>query len=173
MGRKLGELQVSSHLAALIDDNFLRGLTRPGAQALNLKIRKQIDKRDGISQQRNFECCGSGRFIPDPHFLHPGSRIRIKEFKYFNPKKFFLSYRKYDPACSSRIRILIFYPSRITDPGVKKAPDPGSGSATAPTQKTSNIFLLLLIPYLFYHLHPLHDGAENNVLPVQPLRLSN
>ncbi len=26
----------------------------------------------------------------------------------------------------SRIRILIFYPSRIPDPGVKKAPDPGS-----------------------------------------------
>ncbi len=28
------------------------------------------------------------------------------------------------------IRILIFYPSRIPDPGVKKAPDPGPGSAT-------------------------------------------
>jgi hypothetical protein len=26
----------------------------------------------------------------------------------------------------SRIRILTFYPSRIPDPGVKKAPDPGS-----------------------------------------------
>ncbi len=36
----------------------------------------------------------------------------------------FLSSRKYDPGCSSRIRILIFYPSRIPDPGVKKAPDP-------------------------------------------------
>jgi hypothetical protein len=30
----------------------------------------------------------------------------------------------------SRIRMLTFYPSRIPDPGVKKAPDPGSGSAT-------------------------------------------
>ncbi len=29
------------------------------------------------------------------------------------------------PRSGSRIRILIFYPSRITDPGVKKAPDPG------------------------------------------------
>ncbi len=37
---------------------------------------------------------------------------------------------KYDPGCSSRIRILIFYPSRILDPGVKKAPGPGSRSAT-------------------------------------------
>jgi hypothetical protein len=27
-------------------------------------------------------------------------------------------------------RIRIFFPSRIPDPGVKKAPDPGSGSAT-------------------------------------------
>jgi hypothetical protein len=32
----------------------------------------------------------------------------------------------------SQIRMLTFYPSRIPDPGVKKAPDPGSGSATLP-----------------------------------------
>ncbi len=59
-------------------------------------------------------------------FFHPGSRIRIKEFKYFNPKQWFLSSRKYDPGCSSRIRIPDpdFLP--IPDPGVKKAPDPGS-----------------------------------------------
>ncbi len=38
----------------------------------------------------------------------------------------FLSSRKYNPGCSSWIRILIFYPSRIRDPGFKKAriPDP-------------------------------------------------
>jgi hypothetical protein len=35
---------------------------------------------------------GSGMFIPDPTFfhpnsLHPGYRILITEFKYFNPKK--------------------------------------------------------------------------------------
>jgi hypothetical protein len=65
--------------------------------------------------------------IPDPRseFFHPGSRIRIKEFKYFNPK-WFLTSRKYDPSCSSRIRILTFYLSRIPDPGAQKAPDPGS-----------------------------------------------
>jgi hypothetical protein len=45
--------------------------------------------------------------IPDP-----GARIRIKEFKYFNPNP--------DPDAD-------FHPgSRIPDPGVKKAPDPGS-----------------------------------------------
>jgi hypothetical protein len=66
--------------------------------------------------------------IPDPTFFHPGSeffpsRIRIKEFKYFNPKKWFLSSRKYDPGCSSRIPDPDpdFLP--IRDPGVKKAPD--------------------------------------------------
>jgi hypothetical protein len=50
--------------------------------------------------------------------------------EYFNTKKWFLSSRKCDPGWSSRIRILTFYPFRIPDPGVKKAPDPGSGSAT-------------------------------------------
>ncbi len=59
--------------------------------------------------------------IPDPNFFHPGSRIRIKEFTYFNPNKWFLSFRKYDSGCSYRIRILTFYPSRIPGPGVKKA----------------------------------------------------
>jgi hypothetical protein len=37
--------------------------------------------------------------------------------------------RKYDPDCSYRIRIL-FFPIPDLDPGVKKAPDPGSRSAT-------------------------------------------
>jgi hypothetical protein len=35
----------------------------------------------------------------------------LKEFKYFNPKKakkWFLSSKKYDPGCSSRIRMLTF-----------------------------------------------------------------
>ncbi len=47
-----------------------------------------------------------GSRIPDPNCLHPGSWILIKEFKYFNPKKgkkLFLSSKKYDPGCSSRI----------------------------------------------------------------------
>ncbi len=45
--------------------------------------------------------------IPDPH----------KRIKYFNPKKLFLSSRKYDPGCSSRIRFLIFL--TIPDPGCR------------------------------------------------------
>jgi hypothetical protein len=52
---------------------------------------------------------------PDPNFIHPETRIRIKEFKY-----------------SCRIRIPDPEPDflPIPDPGVRKAPDPGSGSAT-------------------------------------------
>ncbi len=60
---------------------------------------------------------GSGMFIPDP-----GSEFfpsRIKEFKHFNPKKWFLSSRKYDPGCSS----LIWIPD--PDPDFLTIPDPG------------------------------------------------
>ncbi len=66
--------------------------------------------------------------IPD---VYPGSRIWIfsipdpesasKNLSILTPKNW-----KHDPGCSSRIRILIFYPSQIPDPGVKKALDPGS-----------------------------------------------
>ncbi len=68
-------------------------------------------------------------------FPDSGSRIWIfsipdpwsasKNFMYFNHKKWFLSSRKYVSGCSFRILDPdpVFYPS-------KKAPDPGSGSAT-------------------------------------------
>ncbi len=64
-------------------------------------------------------------FTPDPNFFHSGSRIRIFSIpdphkrilsRYFNPKKLFLNYRKYDIG-SYRIRILNFL----------LIPDPGSG----------------------------------------------
>jgi hypothetical protein len=56
--------------------------------------------------------------IPDPRseFFYPGSQIRIKEFKYFNPKKWFLSSRKYDPGCSSRFPGSKRHRARIPDP---------------------------------------------------------
>ncbi len=73
--------------------------------------------------------------IPDLFFFSPGSEFfpfRIPDphqrILVFLSKKLFLSSRKDDPGCSSRIRILIVYPSRIPDPGIKKAPDPGSGT---------------------------------------------
>ncbi len=66
--------------------------------------------------------------IPDPNYLHPGSLIRIKEFKYFNPKNGFQALENIIQVVhpGSRIRMLTFYQSRIPDPGVIKAPDPGS-----------------------------------------------
>ncbi len=63
--------------------------------------------------------------ILDPTFFHLESRIQgqkdsgslirigIKEFKYFEAKKLFPSYRNYDPGCSFRIRIRIRVKSRI------------------------------------------------------------
>ncbi len=62
------------------------------------------------------QCCGSRMFIPDPTFFHPGSRIRIKEFKYFKPKN----------GSGSRIRVLTFNPSRIPEPGSRGQKGTGS-----------------------------------------------
>jgi hypothetical protein len=65
--------------------------------------------------------------IPYPGSELSPSRIRIKEFMYFNPKKpkkWFLSSGKHDPGCSSRIRMLTFYPSRIQGSEMHRIPDP-------------------------------------------------
>ena len=67
--------------------------------------------------------------IPDPNCVYPGSSS--KNLSILTPKKakkWFLSSKKYDPGCSSRIQDpdADFLPSRILDPGVKKAPNPGS-----------------------------------------------
>jgi hypothetical protein len=74
-------------------------------------------------------------FHPDPgseFFFHPGFEFFLSKIPdpYFKTKILCISSRKYDPSCLSRIRILIFYPSRILDQWIKKAPDPGFGSAT-------------------------------------------
>ncbi len=55
-------------------------------------------------------------FYPGSKFFHPGFRIFIKDFKYINPRKWFLSSRKNDPGCASRIR--------IRDPEILPTPDP-------------------------------------------------
>jgi hypothetical protein len=47
-----------------------------------------------------------------------------------------------DVQLGSRIRILIFYPSRIPDPGVKKAPDPGSVFATLALTLIRHVMML-------------------------------
>ncbi len=84
---------------------------------------------------RQSQCCGSGMFIPDSSIFHPGSEyfpsriliFSIPEFRYFNPKKCFLSTQKYDPGFPYRIPDPDCLP--VPDPGFKKATDPGSESA--------------------------------------------
>jgi hypothetical protein len=61
---------------------------------------------------RNEPKCSVSEFFPS-RIPDPG--VRIKEFKYFNPKNCFISSPKHDPGCLFRIWILIFLP--IPDPG--------------------------------------------------------
>ncbi len=78
--------------------------------------------------------------IPDPTFFYPGSRIRTvsipdpgsssKNLSILTPKKakkWFLSSKKYDPGCSSRIPDpdADFLPSRIQGSKRYPIPDPG------------------------------------------------
>ncbi len=56
--------------------------------------------------------------ILDPNFFHLRSRIHIKEFKYFNPKKWFLSSKNW--FLSSRKELFILDP----DPDFLAIPDP-------------------------------------------------
>ncbi len=116
-----------------------------------------------------FQCGGSGMFIPDPTFFHPGSRIRTvsipdpgsssKNLSILTPKKAkksFLSSKKNDPGCSSRIPDpkADFLPSRILDPGVKKAPNPGSR-----IRNTAIFFTKWFTIYLrTYFFHWLQNG---------------
>jgi hypothetical protein len=50
-------------------------------------------------------------FIPDPTFFHPGYRIRIKEFKNFNPKNGFRGQKGSGSRIRLRIRNTVNYDS--------------------------------------------------------------
>jgi hypothetical protein len=127
----------------------------------DVKIKYYIDAVGGEPFTYS-QCCESGMLIPDPgsEFFHPGSRVKkiqnpgsgsaSKNLKYFNPK----IVSKLSQLCSGmfipdRIRILIFYPSRIPAPGVKKAPDTGSEFATLHTvhgPSETNLFSTVCLP---------------------------
>ncbi len=95
----------------------------------SLNSLKLVLQNDYVAQ-----CCGSGMFIPDTripdsNFSIPDPRSGILGLNYSgsripDPKsriwicinKLFLSSRKYDQKCSSRIRILISHPSPIPNP---------------------------------------------------------
>jgi hypothetical protein len=97
--------------------------------------------------------------FPDPGSELSPSRIRIKELKYFNPKKGFLSSRKYDPGFSSRIRMLTFYPSRIQGSKRHRISDPDPqhcclliytfNSVRQKSNKFSNFLILQIIFHKF------------------------
>ncbi len=80
--------------------------------------------------------------------VYPGSRIRL--FFYsgseLSPSRIrieeFLSSRKYDPGCSSRIRMLTFYPSRIQGSKRHRIPDQD------PQHCTGVGMCLFFMPYL-------------------------
>ncbi len=86
--------------------------------------------------------------IPDPgselciSIPDPGSSKNLSILTPKKAKKWFLSSKKYDPGCSFRIPDpdADFFPSRIPDPGVKKAPNPGS--ATLPLRILTHLDLL-------------------------------
>jgi hypothetical protein len=92
----------------------------------------KITSRKWYVYDRILQYCGSEIFITDPgsEFYHPGSSAEkildpgsgssSKSLNIFNPKKLFLSSRKNDLGCSSRIRIFSPYRIRIPSPGVKK-----------------------------------------------------
>ncbi len=110
------------------------------------------------------QCGGSGMLIPDPgsDFFHPGSRIRTvsildpgsssKNLSILTPKKqkkWSLSSKKYDPGCSSRIRMLTFsHPgSRIR---MLTFSHPGSriqGSKRHPISDPGSATLLITTPH--------------------------
>jgi hypothetical protein len=129
-----------------------------------------------VDVPNSYSYCGSGMFIPDPgsDFLPsriPRSQIRIvpipdpgssKNLSILTQKKWFLSSRKYDPGCSFRIPDPDFLP--IPNPGVKKAPDPGSGSATLAINK--------LFEWLFSRVpasHPWRPGFDSRFPVLGPL----
>jgi hypothetical protein len=65
------------------------GFFRPKSFYLDLPTKDFQEKPIALPRElpaSQNQCCGSGMFLPDPNFSHSGSRIRIKEFNYFNPK---------------------------------------------------------------------------------------
>ncbi len=122
---------------------------------LNLSLSSSVADPGCLSRIRRFPSR-----IPDPYCLHPGSRIRIKEFKYFNPKK---TKKK---GCSSRIRMLTFYPSRIPDPGVKKAPDPGSATLLSSLYQCHWHFLSKILSFSFMQSTTFHKSYLRQLITV-------
>jgi hypothetical protein len=91
---------------------------------------------------RSLQGSSPGTVLPHPNFSHPGSRVN----KISDPGSGSAA-KKLSILCSSRIRIFIFYPSRIPDPGVKKTLDPGTQANNCPVCRAP-FRALLQVPVL-------------------------
>ncbi len=80
------------------------------------------------------QCGGSGMFIPDPTFFHPGSRIRTVSIPDPGSLSSILTPKKAKKWFLSSINMIrVVHPgSRIQGSKRHSIPDPGSGSATLP-----------------------------------------
>jgi hypothetical protein len=94
------------------------------------KVSNSVADRDVYpgSRIRLFSIPDPGSDILDPNCLHPGSSKNLSILTPKKATKWFLISKKYISGCSSRIpdRGADFLPSRIPDPGVKKASNPRS-----------------------------------------------
>jgi hypothetical protein len=89
------------NMAYIVNRDYKKAPNLVASQSATLHSTGNISAEDSVHKNKvgQNQCCGSGMFIPDPgsdffpsripdpNCLHPGSQIRIKEFKYFNPKK--------------------------------------------------------------------------------------
>ena len=79
--------------------------------------------------------------IPDLNFFHPGSASKNLSVLTQN---LFLSSRKYDPGCSSLIRILIFF----THPEFRGQKGTGSRIRNRNTVVSKPLWVQILLPYI-------------------------
>jgi hypothetical protein len=104
-----------------------KGEKREGQQQAPAATSTPLSPPNSNLRYTSIQCCRSRMFIPEigyfsipdfsPNFFLPGSRIRIKEFKYSKPSEMSSGLFISDPDP---------YFLSIPDPGAKKAPDPGS-----------------------------------------------
>ncbi len=84
-----------------------------------------------LTKKNNCQCADQGCLSRIPIFSIPNPGSALKNLSIWI-QKIVSKLSKYDPGCSSRIRFPDLDPDILLnpDPGVKKAPEPGSGSTT-------------------------------------------